>query len=327
MIEGSQPGRAAAASNDLKGRIVAFMRHASTEITPSEQSRLVELAAVLPGGADVYVAHTPNASFAQVIQAALAVQRAGFLATPHIAVRRVPDARILRAGLEELRAGAVNRILLIAGDAARPLGEYSSTLDVLRSGVLQQCGIAHIGIAGHPEGHNAVAAEVLWEALAAKQAMAPCAGAAMHIVTQFGLDGGAFRRWHGELVRRRIHLPVRIGMAGPAPLAKLMHFAFQCGIGAAWRAAVRTAGAAVQATERATSPDQHLLALLRVPVAAQIVAPHFFAFGGALQTARWMRRIAAGEFDIDPVARRLVLRGGQGATAGSLDRRGRGPRS
>ena len=86
-----------------------------------------------------------------------------------------------------------------------------------------------------------------------------------------------------------------------------MHFAFQCGIGPALRAAARAAGAAAQTSDRATSPDQHLITLLRVPVPAQIVAPHFFAFGGALQTAQWMRRIAAGEFDIDAGARRLVV--------------------
>jgi len=308
MIEGSQPGRAAAAADDLKGRIVAFMRGASTEITPSEQSRLAELTAVLPAGAAVYVAHTPNAAFTEVIHAALAVQRLGFLATPHIAVRRVADSRALRAGLEALRAGGVEHILLIAGDAPRPMGEYSSTLDVLRSGVLRECGIAHIGIAGHPEGHNAVAAQVLWEALAAKQAMASSAATSMHIVTQFGFDGGAFQRWRQELALRRIHLPVRIGIAGPAPLAKLMHFALQCGIGAALRTAARKAGAAAQAAERAMSPDRHLLTLLRTPVPAQIVAPHFFAFGGALRTAQWMRSIAAGDFDIDAGAGRLVVR-------------------
>jgi methylenetetrahydrofolate reductase (NADPH) len=175
--------------------------------------------------------------------------------------------------------------------------------------LLQECGIAHIGIAGHPEGHNAVAADVLWEALAAKQALASSTGMSMHIVTQFGFDGGAFPRWQRELAPRRIQLPVRIGIAGPASLAKLMHFALQCGIGAALRTAARKAGAAAQAAERAMSPDQHLLTLLRAPVPAQIVAPHFFAFGGALRTAQWMRRIATGEFDIDAGARRLVIRG------------------
>jgi methylenetetrahydrofolate reductase (NADPH) len=309
MVKVSQPGRAAPASDDLKGRIVSFMRGASTEITPSEENRLPELASVLPAGTAVYVAHTPNAGFDQVIHAALAVRRAGLLATPHIAVRRVPNAQTLRAALAELRAGGVEHILLIAGDAPQPIGEFSGTLDVLESRVLQESGISRIGVAGHPEGHNALTMTRLWEALEAKQAFAARAGVSMHIVTQFGLDGGAFRRWELELVRRRIHLPVRVGIAGPAPLIKLAHFAIQCGIGASMRILMRNLSAAAHSSGLATSPDQHLLALLKGPVPAQIVAPHFFAFGGALETARWMQKIAAGAFDIDTSTGRFRVHG------------------
>ncbi len=307
MVKVSQLGRAAPATEDLKGRVVSFMRGASTEITPSEENRLPELASMLPAGTAVYVAHTPHASFGQVIHAALAVRRAGFLAAPHIAVRRVPDPQTLRDALAELRTAGVGHILLIAGDAPQPIGEFSSTLDVLRSGILEQSGITQIGIAGHPEGHGAVSSAALWEALEAKQAFAARAGVNMHIVTQFGLDGSAFETWESELVRRHIHLPVRVGIAGPAPIAKLMHFAIQCGIGASMRALKRNLSAAAHASELATSPDQHLLALLKTPIRAQIVAPHFFAFGGAPETARWMRKIAAGEFDIDTEARQFRL--------------------
>jgi methylenetetrahydrofolate reductase (NADPH) len=285
------------------------MGGASTEITPSEENRLPELKTVLPAGTAVFVAHTPNASFGQVIHTALAVRRAGFLATPHIAVRRVPNSQMLRAALAELRAGGVEDILLIAGDAPRPIGEFSGTLDVLESGLLEESGITRIGVAGHPEGHSAVASALLWEALDAKQAFAARAGMSMHIVTQFGLNGGAFKVWARELVRRRIHLPVRVGIAGPAPIAKLLHFAIQCGIGASMRALMRNLSAAAQSSELATSPDQHLLALLTDPLSAQIAAPHFFAFGGVLETARWMRQVAAGAFDIDAKAAQFRMLG------------------
>jgi methylenetetrahydrofolate reductase (NADPH) len=306
----SQPSRAAAAAatDDLKGRIASFMRGASTEITPSEENRLPELKSLLPAGTPVYVAHTPTASFAQVIHAALAVQRAGFHATPHIAVRRVTTAAALRAALEEFRGGGVENILLIAGDAPRPVGEFPSALTVLESGILEQSGLRRIGIAGHPEGHNAVASGCLWEALEAKQAYAHGAALRMEIVTQFGLNRAAFKTWERELVRRRIQLPVRVGIAGPAPLAKLMHFAIQCGIGASMRTLKRTLSVGARSADLATSPDQHLLALLGTPLSPQIVGPHFFAFGGALETARWMRRIAAGEFDIDSKGGRFRIR-------------------
>ena len=306
MVKGSPPGRAAAATDDLKGRIVSFMGEASTEITPSEENRLTELKSVLPAGTAVFIAHTPTASFGQVIHAALAVRRAGFLATPHIAVRRVPNSQTLRAALAELRAGGVEDILLIAGDAPRPIGEFSSTLDVLETRILEESGITRIGIAGHPEGHSAVASSFLWEALETKQAFAARAGMSMYIVTQFGLNGNAFRLWARELGRRRIHLPVRVGIAGPAPIVKLVHFAIQCGIGASMRALMRHLSVA-QSSDLATTPDQHLLALLASPRSAQITAPHFFAFGGALETARWMRTVAAGAFDIDVRAAQLRL--------------------
>jgi methylenetetrahydrofolate reductase (NADPH) len=309
MIKGSQSGRVAPATDDLKGRIVTFMEGASTEITPSEENRLPELKAVLPADAAVFVAHTPTASFAQVIHAALAVRRAGFRATPHIAVRRVANSQVLRAALAELRAGGVEDILLIAGDAPRPIGEFSGTLDVLESRILEESGITRIGIAGHPEGHSAVAPALLWEALEAKQALAARAGMSMYIVTQFGLNGSAFRLWARELVRRRIHLPVRVGIAGPAPIAKLVHFAIQCGIGASMRALMRNLSVAAQSSDLATTPDQHLLALLASPVSAQITAPHFFAFGGALETARWMRKVASGAFEIDPAGAQFRLQG------------------
>jgi methylenetetrahydrofolate reductase (NADPH) len=309
MVKVNQPGRAAPATDDLKRRIVSFMRGASTEITPSEENRLPELKSVLPAGTAVYVAHTPNASFSQVIHAALAVRRAGFLATPHIAARRVPNSQTLRAALAELRAGGVEHILLIAGDAPRPIGEFSGTLDVLNSRILEESGIARIGIAGHPEGHNAVASALLWEALEAKQAFAARAGVSMHIVTQFGLNGGAFKIWERELVRRRIHLPVRVGIAGPAPIARLVHFAIQCGIAASMRAVMRNLSGAAHSSGLATTPDQHLLGLLGTHVSAQIVAPHFFAFGGALETAQWMRKVAAGAFDVDAKAAQFRMQG------------------
>ncbi len=276
MIKVSQPGRAAPATDDLKGRIVSFMGGASTEITPSEESRLPELKSVLPAGAAVFVAHTPNAGFSQVIHAALAVRSAGFLATPHIAVRRVPNPQTLRAGLTDLVAGGVEDILLIAGDAPRPMGEFSGTLDILASRILQESGISRVAIAGHPEGHSAVASASLWEALEAKQAFAERTGVSMHIVTQFAL-------------------------------ARLLHFAIQCGIGASMRAMMRNLSAATHPSDLATSPDQHLLRLLSSPVSAQIAAPHFFAFGGALETAHWMQKVAAGAFDIDAKAGRFVI--------------------
>jgi methylenetetrahydrofolate reductase (NADPH) len=298
---------ATAPESELKARIAEFVGRASTEITPSHQALLPELGAVLQAGTAVYVDHPAKATLGQVVQASLAVQRSGFRATPHIVARRIPNAQTLRLALAELRAGNVEQILLVAGDVEQPAGEFTSTLDILESGILERSGIARIGIAGHPEGNKSVGPMLLWDALRIKQHFAERTGISMHIVTQFGLNAAALGLWERDVRQHGVHLPIHVGIAGPAPLSALIRFAIQCGIGASARTLMRNLSAVGSVADLATTPDQHLLALLAAPSPPQIVAPHFFAFGGSVETARWMRKIAAGEFDVDAGAARLRL--------------------
>jgi methylenetetrahydrofolate reductase (NADPH) len=57
----------------------------------------------------------------------------------------------------------------------------------------------------------------------------------MHLVTQFGFDASAICRRGRELRQQGIRLPVHVGMAGPAPLTKLVKYAMACGVGASLR--------------------------------------------------------------------------------------------
>jgi methylenetetrahydrofolate reductase (NADPH) len=294
---------------DLKESIARFVGSASTELTPADTKHLPELTTCLPAGTAVYVAHTPGASLSDVVRAALDVQRAGFMATPHIVARRIANALTLRRALAELRAEGVQQILMVAGDAAQPMGEFSSTLDLLESGAIEDADLVRIGVAGHPEGHKAVGPMLLWKALQAKQAFAERTGVPMYIVTQFGFNRNAVAEWGHELPRHDIRLPVHVGIAGPAPLSKLIHFAMQCGIGASLRTVMHNLSSVGSFAELAINPDQHLLRLLEraAPAGVRIVAPHFFAFGGCLTTARWIKQVAAGRFDIDFQAGRFHL--------------------
>jgi methylenetetrahydrofolate reductase (NADPH) len=306
MVQLDQPPSTQTALEEgLKERIRHFVRGASTEITPSDEKHLPKLVALLPPGTAVYVAQPPNATLDHVVQTALAVQQAGFTATPHIVARRVNYPHTLRIALARLRAGGVEQILLIAGDAQWASGEFNSTLDILASGMLDHWGLSRIGVAGHPEGHKTVGGSLLWEALKAKQAFAERTGIKLHIVTQFGFNADAIAEWERELVRHEIGLPVHVGIAGPTPLSKLIQFAMLCGIGASLRTVMRNLSAVGSFTELATTPDQHLVRLMQLPATTRVVAPHFFSFGGALHTARWIKQVAAGEFEIDATARRF----------------------
>jgi methylenetetrahydrofolate reductase (NADPH) len=286
--------------SELEERIVACVRAASMEITPSDQEHLPALRGLLSKGTAVYISHVPTATLAHVVKTALAVQSAGFKATPHIAARRITYPENLRAALAELTAGGVEQVLLIAGDAEHAAGEFDSTLDVLESGILEKSAIKSIGFAGYPEGQRGIGPMLLWNALKMKQAFADRTGLAVHIVTQFGFNGNALRDWEPELKRHDVRLPIRAGIAGPAPLAKLIKYAMRCGIGASLRTVMRNLSAVSGGAELAITPDQHVMRLIQLPSSTRVVAPHFYSFGGAVETAQWIGRVVSRDFVVDP---------------------------
>lgn len=290
----------------LKERVVSFMRGASIEITSHDQEHLPALRDLLPPGSSIYISHVPSATLAQVVKTALAVQAAGFQATPHILARRLTYPETLRTTLAELVAHGVEQLLLVAGDTEHPAGEFDSSMDVLASGLLERSGIKRLAVAGYPEGQRGLGPSLLWNALKAKQAFAQRTGLGMCIVTQFGFNGNALRDWEPELARNEILLPILAGIAGPAPLSKLIKFAMRCGIGASLRTVMRNLSAISGVAELATTPEQHVRRLVQLPGSTRIVAPHFFCFGGVLETARWINRVVSGKLLIDADAARSV---------------------
>jgi methylenetetrahydrofolate reductase (NADPH) len=131
----------------------------------------------------VYVSHTPKASPDDIVRVALRIQALGLTASPHIVARRVVDPQRLRERLQALVAGGVEQALLVAGDLATPTGPFTSTLELLDSGVLRDVGIKRLGVAGHPEGHPSPM--ILWQALSERATAG--AGLQMHI-TLTGFD-------------------------------------------------------------------------------------------------------------------------------------------
>jgi methylenetetrahydrofolate reductase (NADPH) len=284
----------------LRERIVRFMRGASIGITPGDERHIPQLTELLPRRTVVYIAHGLSATLNQVVRTALAVQRAGFVASPHIVARRIDDSFTLRKALDDLRAGGVEQILLVAGDTTYAAGQFHDALDILATDLIAKCGIKQIGVACHPEGQRTVGKTMLWNALRTKQEFARRTGIQMHLVSQFSLHANALPDWEGELERQGILLPIHAGIAGPTPLSKLVKFAMLCGVAASLRTATRDSNAGGIATPLATHPDQHVMHMMQLPLATRIVAPHFFTLGATIETARWIKRVLADQFDIDP---------------------------
>src|SRR6185369_4031522 len=114
-------------------------------------------------------------------------------------------------------------------------GPYASALEVLATGATVDCGITTVAVAGHPEGHRLISSEQLWDALRDKQAFAQRTGTNLQVVTQFVARPEDVFDWVRSCRERGIILPTQVGLAGPTPLARLVHFALKCGIGASLR--------------------------------------------------------------------------------------------
>jgi methylenetetrahydrofolate reductase (NADPH) len=286
----------------LKQRLREFVAAGSTEVTPHDEARLDEFARLIPPPMCVYVAHTPKASLDDVVRVALRLRALGLTVSPHIVARRVVEIGGLRRALQTLAAAGVEQILLIAGDHAAPQACYTSTLELLESRVTLDSGIRRIGVAGHPEGHPVVPESALWEALERKQEFGAATGTRMHIATQFGFDARALASWERGLVSRGITLSIHAGVAGPAPLPRLIKYALHCGVGASLRAVSGNALTIGRLPQLTTQVDEMVLAVLAAKQASpdsRIFAPHFFAFGGVLETARWLRAVTDGSFELN----------------------------
>jgi methylenetetrahydrofolate reductase (NADPH) len=294
----------------MNTNVVDFVRGASTEISTHDEDLLPSLTSRLPAGMVVYVAHTPKASVGDVVRVAVKAQSLGFRASPHIVARRLPSAHALQGALRELTDAGVEQVLLVAGDLDRPVGNFTSTLEVMDTGLLEACGIKRVGVAGHPEGHNSIAPAAMLAALRYKQAFGARTGIKVHIVTQFGFNPEAICAWDKQMTEQGIALPVHVGIAGPTPPHKLIKFALQCGVGASLHSFTKNIGAMASLARLATSPDEMLLGLIRGRAeysGSRLVQPHFYAFGGTVATATWLRAVADGSFTVQPDGRKFVV--------------------
>jgi methylenetetrahydrofolate reductase (NADPH) len=103
--------------------------------------------------------------------------------------------------------------------------------------------------------------------------------------------------WIRRLRDQGIDIPVRIGLAGPAPLSGLLRYARICGVKASAQSLARHTGLANHLFGMVT-PDTALRALAESAADLGDVTPHIFAFGGLAAAARWAAAAAAGRISL-----------------------------
>ena len=271
----------------------------SLEATRPSASEIAALADVLPRGTPVYFSAVPTLTAQELVEGAALLRKGGLEPVVHIAARRIQAAADLQDLLSRLHAEADVRRLLVIGGDVDAAGAFADALAVIQKGRLRESGIEEIGIAGYPEGHARIAADRMEAALDQKIASARAAGLRVHIVSQFSFSPDAVVTWLKRLRACGIALPVKVGLAGPTSLTALLRYAKRCGVNASLRGLASGAASGLIGN---VGPDA-ILAALDAAAGIGEASPHYFSFGGVLQTARYACNAAAGR---QPSARAMA---------------------
>lgn len=272
-----------------------FLVGASLEMSSRDPAEIDACADLLEPRTAVYISMPPGQTYHGNVALAARLRRAGFSPVLHIAARRIASREALDEYLERaVGEAAVDSALAISGDSDRASGPFESSIALLESGLFQRHGIVHVGVAGYPEGHPRIAGSVLDSALATKKHLARRSGLDLRVVTQFCFESEPVLAW---VARMKGHgIPVRIGLSGPASLPRLLRFAALCGIGNSMRA-LKARPQAITRLLVETGPELVVRELAQHS-GPPIAGPHFFCFGGLVRTARWLRAVRDGRFEL-----------------------------
>ncbi|WP_428410399.1 methylenetetrahydrofolate reductase [Hyphococcus sp.] len=262
----------------------------SLEITAKDVPALREAAPKIAPRTPIAVTFLPGEEMEARIAAVKAVRELGFEPMPHVSARRLTSAKVFEDMIKRVTSeSGVKRLFVIAGDPPHPEGPFEDSLQVIKTGVLEQNGIKAIGIAGHPEGHPNVSKDELWVWMENKIAEIRQRGMLPIIVTQFGFSAEPFLDWLEEMRARGIDAPVRVGVPGPAGIKRLLGFAARCGVGAS-AAVMAKYGVSLTQLMGTAGPNKLVTAIdegLDYEKHGR-VRLHFYPFGGLSKTLDWI---------------------------------------
>jgi methylenetetrahydrofolate reductase (NADPH) len=267
-----------------------FAGHFSLEATRPTVAEIAALADIIPPATPIYFSAVPTITPQEIVAAAASLRKAGLEPIIHVAARRLASAAALQELLSGLRGEAdVRRLLVIGGDVDAP-GAFSDALAIVQKGRLREAGIEEIGIGAYPEGHPRIPAGRLESALDEKIAAATAQGLRIHIVSQFSFSPERILAWLRRIRAGGIGQPIKIGVAGPTSVPALLRYAKRCGVAASLRGLVSGVASGLIGH---VGPDR-IIEILSAADGLGDVAPHYFSFGGTLESARYACEAAAG---------------------------------
>jgi len=248
----------------LAGAEEAVLEHVPTEVT-------------------VTVTTSPKKELEPTLELVEKVAAHGYTVVPHLAARHVRGMGHLAELLERLRATGANDVLVLAGDAEQPAGEFDGSLPLLRA--LAELGqpFHDVGITGYPESHAFISDDATIKSMFAKEEFAT------YIVSQICFDPQVTAAWVAAVWKRGTRLPIHIGLPGPVPRSKLLRVSARIGVGDSLRF-LRTHRGWLGSTFRGAFDPGPLVEGLEKSLdhpRPNVAGFHLFTFNDLETTERW----------------------------------------
>ena len=287
---------------DEKQQIIDFLENCSLEVTPGGARKISSFREILKPGTTVFTTFLHGSDFNDTIATTKRLADEGMNPVPHFAARSTPSRKILEENLVALRDQAgINEALIIAGGVDNHVGEFTSTMELLKTGLFQKYGIEKIGVAGHPEGNPDISDAMIKQALLEKNTYAREHQLEMYLVTQFCFEPGPVIEWDKRIKEEGNQLPVNIGIPGLATIRTLLNHARACGVGPSIRVLTRQA-ANVTKLMTTRTPDKLVRALANYRATnpeCAITRCHLYPLGGLKKSAAWLYAVQDGSFELN----------------------------
>jgi methylenetetrahydrofolate reductase (NADPH) len=173
----------------------------------------------------VTVTTSPRKGLEPTLELSALLAGHGYTVVPHLAARHVRDRAELAEIVERLRAFGTTDVLVMAGDAPEPVGEFEGALPLLKALAELGSPFAEVGITGYPESHAFISDRATIKAMFEKEEFGT------YIVSQICFSPQATAGWVAAVWERGTRLPIHLGLPGAVERAKLLRVSERIGVG------------------------------------------------------------------------------------------------
>src|SRR5713226_1494907 len=178
----------------------------------------------IPKDVTVTITASPRRGMDATIRLAERLAGQGYSVVPHLSARLIRGASHLQEILAAVEAMGTRDVFVVAGDAREPAGDFPDSVSLLDAMMAAKHGLRDVGVTGYPESHSFIDDDMTIQAMWDKRRIAT------YIVSNLCFDPRVVKKWVGRVRRRRVDLPIHIGMAGVADPAKLLRVSTRIGL-------------------------------------------------------------------------------------------------